>query len=77
MPPKPAEKSEQLLASLKVEKPEKLSPEFIKEMDPLLLKPEDFLQRWAEIFKKLPPSGEVYERLARQKMRELKDYVVP
>jgi hypothetical protein len=77
MAPKPAEKSEQRLASLKVEKPEQLSSDFIKEMDPLLLKPEDFLQRWAEIFRELPPSGEVYERLVRQKMPELKDYVVP
>jgi hypothetical protein len=46
-------------------------------MDPLLLKPEDFMQKWAEFFWKIPIEGEIYEKGVRKKMKELKDYVVP
>jgi hypothetical protein len=77
MPPKLVAQSEQTLAVLRVENPEKLTEEFLKEMDPLLLKPEDFMQKWAEFFRELSIEGEVYEEAVRKKMRELKDCVVP
>jgi hypothetical protein len=62
---------------LKVENPETLTEEFLKDMDPLLLKPEDFMQKWAEFFREIPIEGEIYEKTVRRKMKELKDYVVP
>jgi hypothetical protein len=77
MPPKLVAQSGQTLAVLRVENPEKLTEEFIKGMDPLLLKPEDFMRRWAEFFWELPIEGEVYEKAVRKKMRELKGCVVP
>jgi hypothetical protein len=77
MPPKLVAQTGQTLTVLRVENPEKLTEEFIKGMDPLLLKPEDFMQRWAEFFQELPIEGEVYEKAVRKKMRELKGCVVP
>jgi hypothetical protein len=48
MPSKLDAQAEQTLAALKVENLEALTEEFLKDMDPLLLKPEDFMQKWAE-----------------------------
>jgi hypothetical protein len=78
MPPKLDAQLEQSLAALKMENPEELTGEFLKDMDgPLLLKPEDFMQRWAEFFWEIPIEGEIYKKTVRKKMKELKDYVVP
>jgi hypothetical protein len=77
MPPKLDAQPEQTLAALKVENPEALTEEFLKDMDPLLLKPEDFMQKWADYFQKIPMEGEIYEKTVRRKMKELKNYVVP
>jgi hypothetical protein len=46
-------------------------------MEPLVLRPEDFAQKWAEIFEDVPMTGEVWEQTVRTKMRELKDCLVP
>jgi hypothetical protein len=42
-------------------------------MEQLVLRPEDFSQKWAEIFEDVPMTGEVWEQTVRTKMRELKD----
>jgi hypothetical protein len=68
---------EQTLAALKVKNPEALTEDFLKDMDPLLLKPENFMQKWAEYFWKIPMEGDIYEKTVRRKMKELKDYAVP
>jgi hypothetical protein len=58
-----------------VENPEELMEEFLKDMDPLLLKPEDFMQKWANFFWELLVEGATYEKMVKRKMRELKDCV--
>jgi hypothetical protein len=77
MPPKLGAQPGQTLAALKVENPKELTEEFLKDMDPLLLKPEDFMQKWAEFFRELPVEGGTYEKMVKSKMQELKDCVVP
>jgi hypothetical protein len=76
-PPKLDAQPEQTLAALKVENPKELTEEFLKDMDPKVLKPEDFMQKWAEFFPRNSNRGGIYEKMVRKKMKELKDYVVP
>jgi hypothetical protein len=76
MPPKLDAQPEQTLAALKVENPEALTEEFLRDMDPLFLKPEKFMQKWAEYFREIPMEGDIYKKTVKRKMKELKDYYV-
>jgi hypothetical protein len=62
MPPKLDAQPEQTLAALKVENPEALTEKLLRDMDPLLLTPEDFMQKWAEYFWGIPMEGDIYEK---------------
>jgi hypothetical protein len=77
MPPKPVVQSSKTPATLRLTNSEHFSPTFLAGMEPLMLRPEDFAQKWAEIFEDVPMTGEVLEQTVRTKMRELKDCLFP
>jgi hypothetical protein len=74
---KPVAQSSKTPAILQITNPERLSLTSLADMEPLVLRPEDFAQKWAEIFEDVPMTGEVWEQAVQNKIKELQNCLVP